>query len=213
MCTFSNTHSELDICLDPQFVTYQSAIKLELESSNTKKYYLNSQPDQNYGSGSGQQVVTFSPKKTDQSTLWVVREGHNEPQIEAGKPVKCGTTIRLTHNSSNRNLHSHLVRSGLTGNQEVSGFGNGGEGDDSDNWKVVCSGRHEDNNWERGNNRKVRLLHVSTHKYLMAATDAKYTKRNCGGNCPILNHLEAFAKNFLSSDSLLAVTGGIHLTL
>jgi len=197
---------------DPKFVTYQSAIKLALKF-NSNTFVLNSLTDQNYGSGSGQQVVTFSPKLTDQVSLWVVREADGDPQMEAGKPVKCGSVIRLTHNSSNRNLHSHLVRSSLSGNQEISGFGKNGEGDASDDWKVICMKKHEGGYWQRDGNKQIRLQHIATKKYLMADAAIKFTQRNCGGSCPILNHLEAYAQSFLTNDSLLSVAGGVHLSL
>ena len=45
-------------------------------------------------------------------------------------PVKCGSTIRLMHVSTRRNLHSHHFSSPLSHNQEVSCFGDDGVGDD-----------------------------------------------------------------------------------
>ena len=44
-------------------------------------------------------------------------------------PVKCGDTIRLQHLATKRNLHSHFFQSPLSHNQEVSCFGEGGDGD------------------------------------------------------------------------------------
>ena len=43
--------------------------------------------------------------------------------------VKCGDKIRLQHLATKRNLHSHLFQSPITHNQEVSAFGEGGDGD------------------------------------------------------------------------------------
>jgi len=45
-------------------------------------------------------------------------------------PVKCGDKIRLQHLATKRNLHSHLFQSPITHNQEVSAFGEGGDGDE-----------------------------------------------------------------------------------
>jgi len=45
-------------------------------------------------------------------------------------PIKCGTVIRLTHLTTNRNLHSHHFQSPLSRNLEVSAFGDNGEGDE-----------------------------------------------------------------------------------
>ena len=35
-----------------------------------------------------------------------------------------------------RNLHSHDHKAPVSGRQEVSGFGEDGDGDDSDNWFI-----------------------------------------------------------------------------
>jgi hypothetical protein len=48
--------------------------------------------------------------------------------------MKCGDAIRLEHALTKRNLHSEeIYQSMITNGQEVSAFGNGGEGDDSIN--------------------------------------------------------------------------------
>ena len=42
----------------------------------------------------------------------------------------CGDTIRLEHMETQKNLHSHLgMSSPISHNQEVSGFGDDGDGD------------------------------------------------------------------------------------
>lgn len=51
-----------------------------------------------------------------------------------GTPVKCGDTIRLQHLSTLKNIHSHFFTSPLSGNQEVSAYGDEtGEGDTGSN--------------------------------------------------------------------------------
>lgn len=62
--------------------------------------------------------------------------------------------------STKRNLHSHHFQSPLSGNQEISCYGEDGVGDSGDNWEVVCS----DSVWLRDN--PVKLLHVDTNAYL-----------------------------------------------
>ena len=52
--------------------------------------------------------------------------------------MKCGDLIRLEHLETHRNLHSHNVQSPLTRRNEVSAFGEDGEGDPMDNWKIEC---------------------------------------------------------------------------
>ena len=50
-------------------------------------------------------------------------------KLDYRTPVKCGDTIRLQHLATKRNLHSHFFQSPLSHNQEVSCFGEGGDGD------------------------------------------------------------------------------------
>ena len=69
-------------------------------------------------------------------SLWLVKEGTNSLQCEVGKPIACGDIIRLEHADTKKNLHSHLFRAPLSGNQEVSAFGDEGNGDTGDNWQV-----------------------------------------------------------------------------
>lgn len=45
-------------------------------------------------------------------------------------PVACGSTVRFQHLNTRLFLHSHHFRSPLSGNQEVSCFGDGYEGDE-----------------------------------------------------------------------------------
>eukprot|EP00966_Prymnesium_polylepis_P233412 5398454-Prymnesium_polylepis.1 len=62
--------------------------------------------------------------------------------------------LRLMHKETGRNLHSHEIESPVTGQQEVSCYGDDGEGDENDNW--VCL-------WEGD---KLKLLHRNTDKRL-----------------------------------------------
>lgn len=72
-------------------------------------------------------------------SLWLVKEGTGATQCDIGKPIACGEIVRLEHVDSKKNLHSHLFRAPLSGNQEVSAFGDErGNGDTGDNWQV-CS--------------------------------------------------------------------------
>ena len=72
-------------------------------------------------------------------------------------PVKCGSTIRLQHLASKKNLHSHYFQSPISHNQEVSAFGDDkGIGDEGDNWSVICKTKH----WERKDT--VRFKHSAT---------------------------------------------------
>ena len=55
-----------------------------------------------------------------------------------GQPVLCGDVIRLEHMETAKNLHSHPVAAPLSRKNEVSAFGDDGEGDTSDNWIIEC---------------------------------------------------------------------------
>jgi len=50
-------------------------------------------------------------------------------QCERGSPVACGQEIRLQHLTTGKNLHSHHFSSPLSSQQEISAFGEEGEGD------------------------------------------------------------------------------------
>ena len=102
-------------------------------------YFLNSQ-SVNYGTGSGQQVVTAVGLADSYDSIWTIKESERSPKMcITGEPVLCGDNIRLEHTTTGKNLHSHSqFGSLLTGKQEVSGFGSNGEGDGGDDWIIEC---------------------------------------------------------------------------
>jgi len=79
-----------------------------------------------------------------------------------------------------------LFKAPLSGNQEVSAFGEGGEGDTGDNWEIKCAQGEE--YWRRGD--AIQLRHVDTGKYLTSMESAEFNMGNCGGNCPIMGQRE-----------------------
>jgi dolichyl-phosphate-mannose--protein O-mannosyl transferase len=127
--------------------------------------------------------VTASPIQGDAAALWMVSSAQGEPSCAAGSPVKCGESVRLTHLLTGKNLHSHEYRSPLTHQQEVSAFGQDGQGDGGDNWQVVCAGTY----WN--SDQPFHLRHLDTGRYLAASDQAKFTQQNCP-NCPIVGQLE-----------------------
>jgi dolichyl-phosphate-mannose--protein O-mannosyl transferase len=133
--------------------------------------------------------VTTNKVKNDKASMFVVKEAHEVPMCEVGTPIKCGDHIRLEHVETKKNIHSHLFRAPLSGNQEVSGFGDGGNGDTGDNWQVVCEGNEI--YWQRG--KVVSFMHVDTKKYLSSSDTFKFNHQNCGGGCPILDQTEVSA--------------------
>uniref|UniRef100_A0A8I3RW13 Stromal cell derived factor 2 n=1 Tax=Canis lupus familiaris TaxID=9615 RepID=A0A8I3RW13_CANLF len=116
--------------------------------------------------GSGQQSVTGVTSVDDSNSYWRIR-GKTATVCERGTPIRCGQPIRLTHVNTGRNLHSHHFTSPLSGNQEVSAFGEEGEGDYLDDWTVLCNGPY----WVRDG--EVRFKHSST-EVLLSVTGEQY---------------------------------------
>ncbi|XP_040432839.1 stromal cell-derived factor 2-like protein 1 [Cygnus olor] len=139
----------------PGAVTCGSVLKL----LNTRHSVRLHSHEVKYGSGSGQQSVTGVEASDDANSYWRIR-GKSDGSCQRGTPVKCGQAIRLTHVNTGKNLHTHHFPSPLSNNQEVSAFGDDGEGDDLDIWIVQCSGTH----WERED--AVRFKHVGTEVFL-----------------------------------------------
>ncbi|KAF2347445.1 MIR motif [Trinorchestia longiramus] len=134
-----------------QFVTCGSITKLY---NSHYRVRLHSH-DVKYGSGSGQQSVTGSPTQEDHNSNWLIKGTPNK-LCSRGEPIKCGEEVRLEHVTTHRNLHSHHFSSPLSSQQEVSAFGEEGEGDTGDVWSVVCDGEL----WRRDD--KVMLRHTDT---------------------------------------------------
>jgi dolichyl-phosphate-mannose--protein O-mannosyl transferase len=92
----------------------------------------------------------------------------------------------LTHLRTGANLHSHNVRSPLSSQFEVSGYGGEGEGDGGDDW-IINPVRGSGTHWKR--DEEVVIQHVDTSHYLGCTEQAQFTRQNCGHNCPVMNHL------------------------
>eukprot|EP01083_Nonionella_stella_P293590 998500_1 len=120
------------------YVTCGSAIKMTHVESGGK--FLLQSDERQLHSGSGQQLVTAAQDVRSSKGLWQIREGNDEELCEAGTPVKCGQVVRFTHLDTGSNLHTHGIRSPLSNQHEVTGFGQDGRGDAGDDWKVVCEG-------------------------------------------------------------------------
>ncbi|KAL5013577.1 hypothetical protein ScPMuIL_007847 [Solemya velum] len=147
---------------DYEYITCGSSLKL-MNSHHQVRLHSH---DVKYGSGSGQQSVTAVDSTDDHNSYWTVR-GKTGAQCTRGQPIKCGQTVRLMHLSTRRLLHSHHFQSPLSHNMEVSAFGDDGEGDEGDNWVVICSsgGKY----WSRKTN--FRLKNVVTESYLHVSGD------------------------------------------
>uniref|UniRef100_UPI0037E8B30E stromal cell-derived factor 2 n=1 Tax=Semicossyphus pulcher TaxID=241346 RepID=UPI0037E8B30E len=174
------------------FVTCGSVLKLLNIKHNVRLH----SHDVRYGSGSGQQSVTGVTSVEDSNSYWSIR-GTRDTWCHRGTPVQCGQTIRLTHVNTGRNLHSHYFSSPLSSNQEVSAFGDEGEGDHLDEWTVQCGGSV----WKR--EEAVRFRHKATDA-LLSVTGEQYGR-------PIHGQREVHAMPSPSQHSLWKAMEGIFM--
>jgi dolichyl-phosphate-mannose--protein O-mannosyl transferase len=139
-----------------------------------------------------------------ESTLWWLHGSHHK-NCTTAQPVRCGETVRLSHVATKRNLHTHNEKSSLSRQQEITAWGDNYEGDGGDDWIVKCAGEF----WKR--NGDFRLWHRDTQRHLGGATTVAYTEKNCGAECPIMNHLEAFGRQGADEYSVFQVDRGLFL--
>ncbi|XP_068225007.1 stromal cell-derived factor 2-like [Palaemon carinicauda] len=111
--------------------------------------------DVKYGSESGQQSVTGTPTQEDHNSNWLIK-GTEKQHCKRGEPIACGQTIRMEHLPTKKNQHSHRFSSPLSDLQEISAFGDEGEGDTGDKWVIICDGE----SW--GRQQTVLLRHSDT---------------------------------------------------
>lgn len=104
-------------------------------------------------------------------------------------------------------MHSHLFKAPLSGLQEVSGFGDNGEGDSGDNWKVMCSDSSK--YWERGSD--VYFQHIDTGKYLHTSSSFRFNGQNCGAGCPILDQTEVCGSSKKDSKARWFTGTGVYI--
>mmetsp|Transcript_23215 Transcript_23215/g.33742 ORF Transcript_23215/g.33742 Transcript_23215/m.33742 type:complete len:229 (-) Transcript_23215:90-776(-) len=192
---------KLVLC-DEEPVTCGSYVMVKHKESG---FYLHSHSI-NWGSGSQQQSVTGHEGNDDQENLWLVKEGHGDAACELGEPIECGRVIRLTHLPTQTNLHTHLFKSVLSNQQEVSCYGEGGEGDTGDNWELVCTSKGA-TTWKRG--QPVRLKSVDTKRYLHSHEEHRFNQRNCR-NCPIIGQQEVTCFQTKGTNNLWYADKGVY---
>lgn len=177
------------------FVTWTSTVKFLNLNSNVRLH----SHDVKYGTGSGQQSVTAVKSADDHNSYWQIKQKPNTSgrPAERGEKIKCGDVIRLFHLATKRNLHSHSFLSPLSNNQEVSAFGDNGDGDEGDNWIVECDEPY----WRR--DESIRLKHEATKKYLHVSGDT-YGR-------PIQGQLEVSCYHYPNQLNLWRVQEGIYI--
>ena len=128
--------SEEDIksTIESKTITYGSSLRIQ---NTITKFHLSSF-GMNWSSGSGLQIITAVESDKEVNSLFTIKEGENYPIKINGDPVLCGDIIRLEHVSTGKNLHSHDFKSFVTNSQEACGFGDNGDGDVNDNFRISC---------------------------------------------------------------------------
>lgn len=86
--------------------------------------------------------------------------GGKDNPCNRGEPIECGSIVRLQHVQTRKYLHSHLFKSPLSNQQEVSAFGGDADSDTGDHWMVYCKTRY----WQKGET--VRFKHVDTDTWI-----------------------------------------------
>nr|WP_223759930.1 MIR domain-containing protein [Myxococcus sp. RHSTA-1-4] len=141
-------------------LTYGSSIKLR--HSATGRALHSHLANYGHTGTSGQQQVT-AYEGYDDNDWWRIRgPDGSASSYRLGMPVNHGDVIRLYHRATWRNLHSHGGHpSPVTGQQEVTCYGDNGIGDGNDNWRVEVEGGGA---WTGG--KRVKLIHVATNHAL-----------------------------------------------
>lgn len=165
-------------------ITYGSTIKLMHEKTKVRLH----SHDVPYGSGSGQQSVTGFPQVDDANSYWIVK-AVPDTSAKQGDSITSGSVIRLQHMKTRRWLHSHLHASPISGNMEVSCFGDDKQSDTGDHWSLEIEGSGK--TWRQ--DQRIRLKHVDTSGYLHSH-DKKYT-RIAGGQQEVCGVREKRADN------------------
>lgn len=197
--------SEEDITatIESKTITYGSSLRIQ---NTITKYYLSSF-GMNWSTGSGLQIVTAVQSDKDINSLFTIKEGDTYPVKINGDPVLCGEVIRLEHIATGKNLHSHDFKSMVTNSQEACAFGEDGNGDVNDNFRITCY-KQNDNDIITGKT-EFFLQHVPTEKWLyINYKTSMFNDGNCRG-CPIRGQREVSLTSKKDKQCLWKVMGGI----
>jgi hypothetical protein len=143
-----------------EIIAYRDVIVLRHEI--TGRFLSSDSINYKHPNTSGQQLV-IARVEGDSSDHWVVKGPYGTPEeYRQGSSVRNGDIVRLEHENTSRNLHSHPgYPSPVTHQQEVTAYQVGQIGDASDNWRVqLDSGKC----WRKGV--RVQLIHQATGRPL-----------------------------------------------
>ena len=202
---FCENMSEEDIKsnVESKTITYGSSLRIQ---NSITKYHLSSF-GMNWSSGSGLQIITAVESDKEINGLFTIKEGETYPMKVTGEPVICGDVIRLEHVATGKNLHSHDFKSFVTNSQEACAFGENGDGDVNDNFRITCY-KQNDNETITGKT-EFFLQHVPTQNWLyINYKTSMYDDNNCRG-CPIRGQREVSLTTKKDKQCLWKVIGGI----
>lgn len=197
--------SEIEEAINEQILTCTSAARL---INTALKYHLHSHPI-NYGTGSGQQAVTALKSETDIGSLWMFKEADGNKMWLTGDRILWGQKIRLEHIGTGRNLHSHSFSSPVSGRQEISAFGENGEGDEGDNWFIEWTEKSIGDSID--GKTSFYLKHVSSSYYLYTDASSLYNHNNCR-NCPIIGQAEISGYGYKHANAIWRFVSGYFST-
>lgn len=195
------TEEDIKREIDKSTITYGSALKLE----NVLSKHLLYSNKYTWGTGSQLQIITGIRERDNPEAIWVIKEKHDEVMKDTGVPVMCNDIIRLEHSYTGKNLHSHDFRSWITDSQEACGFGQDGNGDVNDNFKIIC---YNSTGIITGAT-EFFLQHVATNAYLyINIKSSLFDERNCR-NCPVMYQREVSLTSSKDRQCLWKVVGGL----
>ena len=156
-----SAHHTAAVEKDDAMVTCGSMVKLKHVPTGFR-LHSHEIPYGNGNGGSGQQSVTAHSAPVEVNSYWIVKGAHGS-DCTPGAKIPNGATIRLMHAPTRKNLHTHnQFRSPLSQQQEVSCYGQDGEGDKGDNWRLRIIGGT--GVWTKSD--QFRLHHEQTGFYL-----------------------------------------------
>ncbi|KAJ3103925.1 Protein O-mannosyltransferase 2 [Phlyctochytrium planicorne] len=156
-----------DYFRNPLELAYGSMVTLK---NNGRGGGLLHSHSQKYPTGSGQQQVTCYHHK-DSNNNWLIlkpwdENNSTETNSTAIEYVKHGDTVRLVHEQTGRNLHSHFQKAPVSASEyEVSCYGNKTFGDKNDLWRIeVVDDLHD---WHpvkvKALTTRFRIRHIQTN--------------------------------------------------
>lgn len=136
---------------------------------------------QTYPVGSQQQQVTCYHYKDNNNDFIITPPWEDDPipVVNSSRPLrmlKSGDAVRLVHEATGRNIHSHAIAAPVTKeNYEISGYGNATVGDSNDYWivevvdDIITSAKGKKGDAVKSLTTRMRFRHQNLGCYMRAA--------------------------------------------